>query len=64
MALTVDDLIRVLDYAERRNYDSFRYDGISVSFTKSMHAVAPGKAPSAPAGDDDDEDLLFHSSDA
>jgi len=64
MAVTVDDIIRLAALVSRERLDSLRWDGISTTITKSVHVLDAAKAPASKPSDDDDEDLLFHSSDA
>ena len=63
MAITVDDITRLAALVTRERLDSLRWDGISVTIAKSVHATDQAKPLTAAALDDDDDDLLYHSSD-
>lgn len=59
MALTVDDIATLARLVTTERLDSLEYDGCRIA--KTLHAPLKAETP-RPEGDDDDEDLLFHSS--
>lgn len=61
MALTVADIQALSALVVAHKLDSLEFDGLRL--TKSIHEV-PAAPRVRPAPEDDDEDLLFHSSDA
>ena len=61
MDLTVDDITRLAALVSRERLDSLEYGGLRI--TKTMHSADAPKAVAKPSHDEDDDDILFHSSD-